>query len=276
MPYGVVTSEQLLMSAIILIPLSLIPAYIAKQKGRSFLLWYIYGYLFFIVALMHSLMIAPKVEEKKQSIKNYAVPSDLTINKCRINYSFIGCPLDALSYSITANPQQRKMTATINLFAEKPIKAFDVTLEILDNTKNKITDKTFSNVTFGESVDFDISEYAYAKYIDFTFNTVYLENGEEWVKNGERIEYNIDLVDGYELERLKQLTNRYAVCLPYKTEDYWVCSCSKANNTDTCMLCGMDKDELFSKLDKDTILDLKNDLIRRNNLRDFNVRTSMQ
>lgn len=46
----------------ILIPalfLGLIPACIAKSKGREFFLWYLYGVLLFIVALIHSLIIKP-------------------------------------------------------------------------------------------------------------------------------------------------------------------------------------------------------------------------
>lgn len=37
--------------------LGLIPAFIAKSKGRSFPLWYIYGVAIFIVALIHSIVI---------------------------------------------------------------------------------------------------------------------------------------------------------------------------------------------------------------------------
>lgn len=38
--------------------LGFIPAFIASSKGRSFGLWYIYGVLLFIVALIHSLCIS--------------------------------------------------------------------------------------------------------------------------------------------------------------------------------------------------------------------------
>lgn len=39
--------------------LGLIPAIIAKRKGHSFIGWWIYGILLFIVALPHSLIIKP-------------------------------------------------------------------------------------------------------------------------------------------------------------------------------------------------------------------------
>jgi len=39
--------------------LGLIPAMIAKSKGREFALWWIYGALLFIIALPHSLLLKP-------------------------------------------------------------------------------------------------------------------------------------------------------------------------------------------------------------------------
>ncbi len=45
---------ELLISAVII---GLIPAFIASSKGRSFLLWWLYGSLIFIVAIIHAIMI---------------------------------------------------------------------------------------------------------------------------------------------------------------------------------------------------------------------------
>ena len=39
--------------------LGLIPAYIARKKGRSFNKWWFYGFLLWIVALPHSILIKP-------------------------------------------------------------------------------------------------------------------------------------------------------------------------------------------------------------------------
>jgi VIT1/CCC1 family predicted Fe2+/Mn2+ transporter len=53
----------------ILIPaifLGLIPAFSAKSKGRSFLKWWIYGVLLFIVALIHSIVIKSTVGLKNE------------------------------------------------------------------------------------------------------------------------------------------------------------------------------------------------------------------
>lgn len=53
---------------ILALVIGLIPAIIAHSKGHNFFLWYAYGVLIFIVALVHSLVLrpAPGVQEKQQ------------------------------------------------------------------------------------------------------------------------------------------------------------------------------------------------------------------
>ena len=43
--------------------LGLIPAMVARSKGREFLLWWIYGSLLFIVALPHALLLKPEIKQ---------------------------------------------------------------------------------------------------------------------------------------------------------------------------------------------------------------------
>ena len=59
--------------------LGLIPAYIAKSKGRSFALWWIYGWMLFIVAIIHVQFISDfngNDAEKRSSSIPYS-PSSL-------------------------------------------------------------------------------------------------------------------------------------------------------------------------------------------------------
>lgn len=54
-PGGLEPGEvQLLLLAVVL---GLIPAFIARGKGRLFPLWWLYGSLLFIIALIHSLAL---------------------------------------------------------------------------------------------------------------------------------------------------------------------------------------------------------------------------
>ncbi len=56
---------QLIYIIIIAAVIGLLPAYIASRKGRSFLVWWIYGALFFLVALPHSLLAGVNEGYKK-------------------------------------------------------------------------------------------------------------------------------------------------------------------------------------------------------------------
>lgn len=46
--------------------IGLVPAFIAKNKGRSFGLWWFYGAALFIIALPHALMLHQSQAEKEQ------------------------------------------------------------------------------------------------------------------------------------------------------------------------------------------------------------------
>lgn len=50
---------RLVLSLAFAAALGLIPASIAKSKGRSFGLWWFYGWMLFLVALVHALLLTP-------------------------------------------------------------------------------------------------------------------------------------------------------------------------------------------------------------------------
>ena len=63
-------NEYLLVASIYIIALAfsailgIIPGVIAKNKGYSFALWWFYGWMFFMIALIHSILIPDKNETK--------------------------------------------------------------------------------------------------------------------------------------------------------------------------------------------------------------------
>jgi hypothetical protein len=59
--------EELIIEALpVAVLMGLIPAFIAQRKGKSFLLWWFYGAMLFIVALPHALWIKPDSQKVKQ------------------------------------------------------------------------------------------------------------------------------------------------------------------------------------------------------------------
>jgi hypothetical protein len=51
---------------VIAILIGLLPGYLAQKKGRSFVPWWIYGALLFIVALPHALLMKPLPGSKNE------------------------------------------------------------------------------------------------------------------------------------------------------------------------------------------------------------------
>lgn len=45
---------------LVLLAISLFPAYLASKKGRSFILWYVYSIFFFIFAIVHVFFLKDK------------------------------------------------------------------------------------------------------------------------------------------------------------------------------------------------------------------------
>jgi hypothetical protein len=58
---------------VIAVLIGLLPAFIAQSKGKSFMLWWIYGAAFFIIALPHALIMSSNkagLERKEMSEGN--------------------------------------------------------------------------------------------------------------------------------------------------------------------------------------------------------------
>ena len=45
----------------LLLLLGLVPAFVARQKGHSFLLWWVYGAALFLIALPHAMVVRPRM-----------------------------------------------------------------------------------------------------------------------------------------------------------------------------------------------------------------------
>lgn len=54
---GAAMEAGLSLISLVLIVLACIPAMIARSKGRSLLLWYLYSFLLFPLALVHALLM---------------------------------------------------------------------------------------------------------------------------------------------------------------------------------------------------------------------------
>jgi hypothetical protein len=86
-----------IVALIFLLIFALIPAFIASGKGRSFILWYLYGLLLFFFAFIHALLIKPN-ENAKGMRKCPKCESIISTNasicpSCRTDFSNISSEL---------------------------------------------------------------------------------------------------------------------------------------------------------------------------------------
>jgi hypothetical protein len=81
------TMSYILVSLVLSILLGLIPANIAKEKGREFGLWWLYVAAIFIVALIHALLMKPTTEVVEcqaigEGMKKYPHCADQRASNC--------------------------------------------------------------------------------------------------------------------------------------------------------------------------------------------------
>jgi hypothetical protein len=81
------TETELLQALILAVFIGLVPASIARNKGKNFLLWWFYGFMMFIVALPHSLWIKPgnqKVGQEPEDMKKCFYCAELIKREAKV------------------------------------------------------------------------------------------------------------------------------------------------------------------------------------------------
>lgn len=59
------------MKLLIMLILACVPAKIAYDKGRNFWLWYLYGFFFWLIALIHAVFLLDELSIPRTISKNY-------------------------------------------------------------------------------------------------------------------------------------------------------------------------------------------------------------
>ena len=71
--------------------MALLPAFMASQKGRRFVVWWVYGALLFPVAIIHALFIGASFKRGTKNCGYCRMAVSVNATHCpRCGYEFIG------------------------------------------------------------------------------------------------------------------------------------------------------------------------------------------
>lgn len=105
---------EMFIGVLLAIPLGLIPAFIAKKKGHSFGLWWLYGWALFIVAIIHVMFIEDKTAS--QNLNYYS-------NNSTAPTQYTQVPARPVENPVGANQSSKKSVGSVSeeLYALKDL-----------------------------------------------------------------------------------------------------------------------------------------------------------
>lgn len=241
-----------------LLIMALIPAFIAKNKGKSFGTWYIYGVALWIVALIHAITLKDESNENvKQEVKR---------EKKEIQQTSFDMPLYITGYKIVEKNNEYILHIRVKNIYTKALKAIRCDIGGKDAFKKEILidGKKNFEITI-QDIDIKAGEEIFItnnsnmpensiRIVDIHIKEALFED-DELIKT-EVIEFN-DVIDVLDEDGLLIAKEKYpeSYCYPQEFDKYWRCCCGYRNNTLSCKNCGCDKNEMISYFQKDTVKD---------------------
>lgn len=237
--------------------LGLIPANIAKNKGKSFGLWWVYGTLLFIVAFIHSLLL--KEDDNKNTVK-------INGQKEMQQYS-TNIPIVVTNYSFSKKENNLYLAVTFGNMSSENISSVKMDVygfnsfndEVIVDGSNhfqlllqdmKLEGKATG--TFKISTPLPNLDIRKVKIIP---QNVLMEDGT--IYNAEIVDFNIE----------KSFTSDENAIVPKQNDNYWLCSCGYINPVENnkCQYCASNKDDVFSTINNNCQNDDKNEIVQSYN-----------
>ena len=232
--------------------LGLIPAKIASGKGKNFGLWWLYGFLIFIVALIHSILLADERETKNGKVLTKSVSMIVGLDHIpdKVNISAL-VVIDGYSVVNTNNATVLKIKLTN--FTDRIIRSVKVFAkgyndfgDIVRMGENDSFEMLLQDMSLKDSLIYNFElpkEVSAARKFDFIVDQVCYENGEiqssgqpEYVKTG--------MADKIQDEYYLRFAKTKTADAKYYAEDhgkYWNCICGYVNTGDKCRYCIVSK-----------------------------------
>lgn len=261
--------------------MGLIPAYIAKSKGRSFLTWYIYGFFLFFFAMIHSIVL-PETNNSSKKIKIVAMESADTNKDTNENfYVDIYCPAETKNYNIKVDEITGITYCSIGLLnlSDKSISAVKIDLSCFDSFGQPVNYEGSNIVNiiiqdqngkpgtvFGFEKTIPLPNHINTRKLNIVIKEILFCDKTIW-KKGDYELYNVTnsiINNSEELKNIRQFAGQDAVCYSGSSDKVWTCVCGRLNLIDShsCVRCRRDKEKILSKFNNKESVD---ELLRLNN-----------
>ncbi len=233
--------------------IAIVPAKVAERKGKSFGLWYLYGFALWIIAIIHALSL-PEIynDNMSRNIKKEPdVIKDVKSDKVDLN-----AKVRILTWSILKDDTEKCfLKMSFKNISDKKVEALDIIAKGYDSFGNEviIDGKSEFNILVQDlsllpnekcqnNIIITLTDSRIRK-LELKINKICYANGqvefagaEEWVKNCQN-----PLPAKY--LQFVQLENRIGKYFMIDADRYWQCVCGEVNNRSLCINCEMQKNQ---------------------------------
>ena len=256
--------------------LAILPASIARDKGKDFGSWYLYALFFWPVAIFHAISLPEPEQIRKRAVSGYEpayVPQTRYEHLRKISLKGkvdLFCPIDILSYEILEHRQNYYLRLSLFNSTAKHVSALQFMGTVHDSFGNLIT------IDGSETIQLLAQDMGNNTKRQFSCEPILLPNGQirEVRLEITQIRYSdgeIVVVDQHKIvepevqqfwtagEKAAAQSLIYnAVCYPVEQADFWVCACGRANlpQMETCIACETIKDEVFAKITREQVQEI--------------------
>ncbi|GAA0116366.1 ankyrin repeat domain-containing protein [Clostridium senegalense] len=254
--------------------LAILPANVAKRKGKDFAAWYIYGFFLWIIAMLHAISLPEQNVYK----------SNINTNKTTNNVEFkvlshgslennidLNSPVEVLEWDILSkNDGNIYFNILFRNLYQGVISAIKLELQGF-NSFNEVVKVEGKDTFICYIQDLDgqlgcefnnrnpvpLPEKDIRK-LNISIKEVVFGDGDFIYKNKKNeikkeIEY---ITENEELMTLKKHT-KTGICYANQESNLWICVCGRPNyeNIKSCVRCNLDKEYVFTELSREKILE---------------------
>lgn len=244
--------------------LAILPASIAERKGKSFGVWYLYGFLIWIVAVLHAISLPEKQEStSSSSIKN----SNNSTESIQINsvssVNFVTCEDIDINAKVRIkgieiekdNNENVYLKLTVFNVTTDPISALNLCIEGYNSFGNPVLvngEESFSLIVqdlylrpkFLESIKRVMLPNSEIRKVKVNIKQICYSDGTiEELKEPKMVKSCQEPLDTQYLAYAQRTVSNLARYHMIESDEYWQCVCGEINTENVCMSCRTSKEE---------------------------------